>query len=224
MSGEGAGSGRGPDDAGAGAPDEGGNGVEVSDLFRSETAISWLDLRLEVADDIARTVRSEDVVLLEDKDIRVMGSLTNIRGSRDVTVGGDYDRVSDVKDIFAVTGTKITEEVWGNVRLHAERESEAIMGGGFASQNVGPFLRIAGMYDVMCWGGWTEADVARTEVADAVIKAYFTYTHAVGFRTAAAYQYFDDFVSRTEIFSTLNDNTTLAEELGGPGSGEIVEM
>ncbi len=240
MSGEEEDSKSGAGDSGAGEPEE--NSVEMSDLFRSETAISWLDLRLDVADGIVRSAASEDITLAEDRDIRVTGTLTNIRGSRDITVGGDYTRiVSDDgkkppffqvpfkndyrtrRELFALSGAKITEVVRGGVRLHAKRESEAIVGGGYASQNVGPFLKIAGMYDVMCWGGWTEADVARNEVADAVIKAYYVYAHAAGLRVASAYHYFDDFVQRIENFTTLNDNTTLAEELDGPGSGEILE-
>lgn len=229
--------------AGAGEPEENA-GPEMSDLFRSETAISWLDLRLDVAESISRTAASEDVVLAEDRDVRIIGSLTNIRGSRDVTVGGDYVRVvsddgegshslakiafwkdhAERQDIFAVSGTKVREVVRGGVRLHADFESEAIVGGGYSSQNVGVYLRISGMYDVMCWGGWTEVDAARTEVAGAAIKAYYTYTHAAATRVAGAHRYVDDFTTRAETFGVFHDYTSMAKELAGPGSGEIVEM
>ena len=174
---------------------------------------------------VRRSAKTEDIHLLADHDTRVRGGLTLVRGSRNVTVEGDYDRNTDDVEMLAVDGTHIREEVRSNVFLHATFESEAIMGGGYVSSNVGPFFRLAGMHDTMAWGAYAEVDVARVEIVyGASIKAYFGYTHNVGARKVFARQYVDDFVTRTENYGTLNDNQTTVVKAGGPGAGVVSAM
>ena len=198
----------------------------MSDLLRMETAISWLDLRLDVGSSLQRVARTEDVHLTGDRIFKSHGDIIQLRGSQDITVGGKYTRDtgnSKNSDVFAVEHSQIREEVFSNVVLMAKFESEAIMGGGYASQNVGPYARLCFMYDVMCMWLWTEIDVVRMEIVqNASIKGYLAYAHNVVVRNAMAYFYMDDFQNRTETFSTLNDNQTLLQRQGGPGSG--VEM
>ena len=206
--------------AGLGGSSDGG----FNDLFRAETAISWLDLRLDVGAKIERVTDTEDVELAEDRTVRVLGGLTQLRGSLDVTVGGDYTRETKDMDVFAVSSTAITEKVFANVLLHAQLESEAIMGGGYASQNIGLYARLAGMWDTMCWGGWSEVDANRAEIASASIRAHFYYVHRAGMRNLLAYHYIDDYSTRVEDFNNLEDQQTTVTEAGGPGSGVHSEM
>lgn len=202
---------------------ESGNGG--NELFRAETAISWLDLRLEVGAGIVRVAQSEDLELSGDRTVNMRGGLRNLRGSRDVTVHGNYNRDTAEAEMIVLSASKVREDVHSDVVLHAEAESEAIMGGGYTAQNVGPYFRLAGMWDTMCWGGWSEIDVVRAEIVDgAVIRSYVGYMHDVGARNAAAYHYIDDFTTRVEHFGTFNDNQTTVTESGGPGAGTRTEM
>lgn len=201
----------------------------ANQIFRSETAISWLDLRSEVASSIERMAQSEDVELEGNLATKVGGQMTMMRGSRSVQVTGNHTRRTyghkrkGAKDLFAVSHAGIREEVNGGVDVREAREFEAILGGGYASQNVGPFVRVAGMWDTMCWGGWTQVDTARADIASLLVRSYSQYTHNAAVRVAAADMYFDDFVNRVEYFGTVNDNQAVQTEGGGPGSGIVSE-
>ena len=201
-----------------------------SRVLRLETAISWLDLRLEVASSIERLAQTEDIELSGDHVTKVGRQLKSMRGSRSVEVSGDYTRHtysdrprSGAKEIFAVDHSGIREKVHGGVEVRMAREYEAIVGGGYTSQNVGPFVRVAGMWDTMCWGGWAQVDLTRADIALLLVRAYFYYTHNATARIAAADMYFDDFLNRVEYFGTLNDHQAIQTEGGGPGSGVVSE-
>lgn len=193
-------------------------------VFRAETAITSIDLRLDVGEKIVRSGESESVVLDGERSTHVYGDLSCMRGKRTTRVAGNYDRHTGRTEMIVLSGGQVSEEVRGNVDIRASFEYETIMGGSYLSTNVGPFMRLLAVSDLLAWGGWVDADMSRVEVAKFCMKCYFAYAHRTLSREVLSYHYLDDFMVRTETFGTLQDNTTLYVDAGEPGSGVTSEM
>ncbi len=201
----------------------GDEGVDATRLFRTEAVVSDVDLRIDVAGRIERTINADEDVELQEMSTHTRGGLAMLRGSRDVQVAGDITRHTDSDETLAVTNGSIEERVLGGVEYHTSVEGEAIVGGAYAGTVTGPFLRVAAWSDFLCWGGWIEADVSRTEISSMMIRALNFYSHAAGARVTMAYNLVDDFVLRFESWGVLVDNTTTAVNLGAPGAGVELE-
>ena len=93
------------------------------------------------------------------------------------------------RDLPQKTHDVFNEEVHGGVAVEFGMESEAIMGGGYLGTVLGPFMRLCGWSDFMACGGWAEADVARIEVGNLMVRSMWNYAHAAGVRSIAAYTF-----------------------------------
>lgn len=195
---------------------------EFGRLFRYECLISDADLRVEVADQISRTVGGDEKIDLEDSDLDVKGNSFISRLARSRTITGSYSYTSQASETWLI-GDSVREEVSGGVKLHARVESEAIVGGAYVSSIVGPYLRICAWADFLCWGGWAEIDVARVELAAVMIRAYVFVAHAVGARVNLHRVYIDDISNRIESFGVFVNMTTNITDIGIPGAGDTLE-
>jgi len=199
-------------------PAEGGG----SNLFRAETAVTNLDLRVDVADRMVRMSESEDIEV-DRYNILDFGNLTCIRAGREIVVDGDYDRDIYMSEMRTMDNGHIKEEVRGPATEHFQVESEAIMAGGYTSLNMGACVRTLGMSDHLCWGGWVEADGARTDIAKVAFRVYFGLQYVAGTRVVRGRTYIDDFKLRNERFGTLSDQQANVTHTGSPGSGTTME-
>ena len=199
------------------------NGTDGSRLFRSETFVSKVDLRVDLANHIQRYVSDDEQIHLREKSVLSRGDLAEQFGSREQKVEGNYKRHVHGDDMIALQQGLISEEVRGGVEINASLESEAIIGGAYAGVFAGPFLRISAWADFLCWGGWVEADATRTEIASLMIRAMTFYAHTAGARVTCAYNLMDDFVLRLENFGVFTDNHITVMHVGSPGSGLEME-
>lgn len=214
-----------------------GDGNGFARVFRGEVAISDVDLRVEIAKNVNRTVSGNENIDLEEKVVHARGDLSMMRHSRKQVVKGDYHRVTDNSDILMVgsigwswsgggvqrvDGT-VTETVLGGVEIKAQQESEAILGGAYNGVFLGPFLRIAAWCDFLCWGGWVEIDVVRTEVSSATIRSMMFYSHTAAIRLTFAYNMVDDFIMRYEQIGVFDNRVSSTTHIGSPGSGVTME-
>ena len=140
-----------------------GRSAAFSDLFRSEAAISQVDLRLEVADRIERYVHEDEDIELTEKLVHAWDDLSFVCGSRTRTVEGNYERITDTTDIFLLDHDSFNEEVRNGTSVHATLESEVIMGGGYLGTVLGPFLKICAWNDFLRVGrmGGSRRDARR---------------------------------------------------------------
>ena len=201
-----------------------GRSAAFSDLFRSEAAISQVDLRLEVADRIERYVHEDEDIELTEKLVHAWDDLSFVCGSRTRTVEGNYERITDTTDIFLLDHDSFNEEVRNGTSVHATLESEVIMGGGYLGTVLGPFLKICAWNDFLAWGGWAEADATRVEIGNVMIRSLWNMAHVAGARCLTAYNYMDDFVMRVENIGTMVDTQTNITHTGSPGSGVTSDM
>ncbi len=223
MSGSGSGTGGGSSSA----------AFDMTRLYRREVVITDADLRLDVAGYVQRIVTDDLTVSLgtEQRDYR--NQLTISRGARDVTIGGGTDRWG-----FTTTGTykstvyhsdmrligdELVDNVTGDMILKAKIESETLMAGAYVNTLSGVYLRVCAWADFLCWGGWVEVDLARIEIAGAMIRAYWAYAHAMLARVTRGSIYVDDFENRVESFLILSDSEMTDFDIGAPGSGQTLE-
>lgn len=199
-----------------------GEAVDPSRIFRHEVMISDADLRVEVANEINRSISGDEVIDLEEKSINAKGSASINREGRNRVVVGNYTKTISNRETLLI-GQSVKEVVKGGVMIDASREAEAIVGGAYIGSFVGPYLRICGMGDFLCWGGYVEADITRIEIAGAQIRAYCFYAHAVGARVSLHSRFIDDIATRVETIGVLTDSTTTVQDLGTPGSGQNME-
>ena len=190
---------------------------DIQRIFRREVMISDADLRVEVANEISRTISGDEVINLDEKNIDVGGDATISRTGRDRTVTGEYKKRVTGQEMLSI-GTSVQEEVRGLVKINARQEAEAIIGGAYTGTHIGALLRITGLSDFLCWGGYLEADVIRIEIAAMQIRAYVTYAHAVGAKVSVHSRYIDDEAVRVPNVGVDNDNTTTVQTVGVPGS------
>lgn len=201
-----------------------GQAAAFGDLFRSEAAISQMDLRLEVADRIERYVHEDEDIELTEKLVHAWDDLSFVCGSRTRTVEGNYERITDTTDIFLLDHDSFNEEVKNGVSVLATLESEIIMGGGYLGTFLGPFLKVCAWSDFLAWGGWAEADATRVETGNVMIRSLWNMAHVAGVRCLAAYNYMDDFVMRVENIGTMLDSQANITHIGTPGSGLTSDM
>ncbi len=197
-------------------------GNHAGKLFRREGLVSDLDLRVDVAKDLSRTITGDEDIHLNRRELRSRGDYSLQRRSRLRRVKGRYERsVTHSENIMALAS--INERVDGGVGMLASMESEAIIGGAYVNTIAGVSLKVCAWSDFMAWGGWLEADLVRVEIAAASIRAHMVYAHAALARVTLARKLVDDWVLRTESFACLVDNTAMRMQLSSPGSGVTME-
>lgn len=69
-----------------------------------------------------------------------------------------------------------------------------------------------------------EADAARVELSAVMLRSYVMYAHAAGLRFLGATTLVDEFTTRTENFGTHTSAIASSVNLGGPGSGTVMEV
>ena len=199
------------------------SGQGGGDLFRREGLVSEVDLRVDVAQDLSRTILGdEDIQLGGQRAVRSRGDYTLERQRRQRAVGESYERTVGHSELVMASAS-ITERVDGGVDFLAALEAEAIVGGAYLNTIAGVSVRVCAWSDFMAWGGWLEADLVRLELAAASIRAHMVYAHAALARVTLAKKLIDDWVLRTETFSCLVDNTATKMQLSAPGSGVTME-
>ena len=196
-----------------------GGGSSISRLFRNEGLVSNADLRVDVARYVSRLVVDDAVVDLDEASLHSRGSLRISRLSRAREVAGNY--VSRLAaEHTNMVGQHVEERVHGGVDYRMQRDADVIMGGAYVNTIAGPWARLCGWADYMIWGGWLEVDTIRIELANAMIRAYMFYCHAVAVRVAAASNYVDDFLMRNENFAMFMESNTSVIPLCSPGGGQ----
>lgn len=188
-------------------------------LVRNEALVSNGELRLEVAKAIERTVMGSETIMVREYATHIGGDWLEVRAESDRSVGGSLERKCDHSDLIMIKGGDIREVVNGGVHQHATVDGEAIVGGGYNGNQVGPFLRLTAFCDFLSWGMWLEADASRVEMAMLGLRAYMAYVHQVGLKSQLAAHFFDDWLQRTENIGVLVDNQGAATRMGGVGSG-----
>lgn len=201
--------------------DTSGGDFEFERLFRSESVVSDVDLRVDVAGEVSQFLEQESISLA-DRSVHVRGDYMISRGSRSRTIDGTYERTVEETDTLAV-GSAVEERVTGGVDVNMQVEDEAIMAGAYVNTVAGAYLRMTAWADFLVWGGWLEADLTRIEISGVAIRSYMGYCHIAGLRLLIARELVDDYVNRTEIFGTFVDATTGEKNLWSPGSGEMLE-
>ena len=196
--------------------------IDVSRLYRREGIISNVELRVDVANQIACMILEDEEVTLDSKTTHMRGDQMVGRGSRDREVTGRYRGRVGHQDL-RLAGDTIVERVEGGVDLRASVESEIIMGGAYVNTISGAYLRLCAWADFLAWGGWVETNVARIEVAALMIRSNLSYANACGARITHAVVLVDDFQTRIESFGVLDDRKLTEMNVGSPGSGVTVE-
>ena len=191
-------------------------------LFRRESIVTDIDLRVDVADQISKIILGDEDVTLNSTETHVRGDMTTRRGSRNREVTGNYEDKVDHADTRMVQQA-IREVARGGVELRAAVESETIMGGSYSNAIIGPYLRLCVWSDFLAWGGWVEADLARVEITELMIRAHMAYAHAAAVRITKASTLIDDFQVRHESFGVFDDSKTTETNIGSPGSGTTLE-
>ena len=190
---------------------------DSSHLFRRESLVSAVDLRLDVADSFSRLVAGDEDIDVDLDELVADAPITISRGARSRHVG-EYRRTTGREEIVTI-GKRIDETVHGGVHQKALFAAESIVGGAYANTIAGPYLRLAGWTDFLAWGGWAEVDVVRAELSLLMIRSHYAYAHAIGARTTMASRLIDDFQVRTETFGTLSESGLSYSETGSPGGG-----
>lgn len=206
------------DNTSAGAAE--GDAAEAQDythLFRSESLVSAVDLRVDVADSYTRLVAGDEDVDLDVDELVADAPVTVSRGARTRRVGS-YTRTTGHEEVITV-GRQIDETVHGGVHQKVRFAAEAIVGGAYAHTVAGPYLRLAGWSDFLAWGGWAEVDLVRAELSLLMLRSHFSYAHAMAVRSTLAARLIDDFQMRTETFATLAETGCLYSDAGSPGGG-----
>ena len=196
--------------------------IDVSRLYRREGIISNVDLRVDVANQIACMILEDEEVVLNSKTTHMRGDLLVKRGSRDREVTGRYASRVKHQDLRLV-GNTIIERAEGGVELRASLESETIMGGAYVNTITGAYLRLCAWADFLAWGGWMEAAAVRVELAAVMIRSNMFYAHACGARVTRATVLVDDFQNRVESFGVFDDRKLTEISVGSPGSGVTME-
>ena len=190
---------------------------DYSHLFRRESLVSAVDLRVDVADRFNRLVAGDEGIDVDVDELVADAPVTVSRGSRSRHVG-KYRRTTGHEEIVTI-GKRYDETVHGGVHQKAKLAAEAIVGGAYANTIAGPYLRLAGWTDYLVWGGWAEVDVVRAELSLLMLRSHFAYAHAVGARSTMASRLIDDFQLRTETFGTLKESGLSYSDAGSPGGG-----
>jgi len=190
---------------------------DYSHLFRSESLVSAVDLRVDVADRFSRLIGGDEEIDLDAEVLQADAPITVSRGARTRRVG-EYERTTGREEVVTV-GRRIDETVHGGVHQKALFAAEAMVGGAYANTIAGPYLRLAGWTDYLAWGGWAEVDVVRAELSAVMLRSHFTYAHAMLVRSTAASRLIDDFQARTETFGTLAETGIAYADTGSPGGG-----
>ena len=195
---------------------------EVARLFRREALVSDADLRIDAAGRMDRSVAGDDSAKLEKVEVHVRGDADELFAERERHVAGRYERSVDRMDAYDV-GEHYEERFEGGVDLHARVDSQAIVGGAYSGVVAGACLRISGWVDYLGWGGWSEADAARVEIAGVMARSHLAHCHFAGARVVRATSLIDDFATRIENFSAGADTYGTAIHIGAPGSGVTLE-
>ena len=190
---------------------------DYSHLFRSETFVSSVDLRVDVADNFSRLVAGDESIDVDVDELATDSSIIVSRGARERRVG-EYERTTGHEEIVMV-GKRIEETVHGGVHQKALFAAEAIVGGAYTNTIAGPYLRLAGWVDFLAWGGWAEVDVVRAELSLLMLRSHFAYAHAMAVRSTSASRLIDDFQMRTETFGALTESGVSYSDTGTPGGG-----
>ena len=197
-----------------------GDVVEAKDythLFRSESLVSAVDLRVDVADSYSRLVAGDEDVDLDVDELVADAPITVSRGAR-TRRAREYKRTTGHEEVVTV-GQRIDETVHGGVHQKVRFAAEAMVGGAYANTIAGPYLRLAGWSDYLAWGGWAEVDLVRAELSWLMLRSHFAYAHAMVIRSTSASRLIDDFQTRTETFATLAESGFLYSDAGSPGGG-----
>lgn len=194
----------------------------IKRIFRRECLITDAELRVDVADEVLKTVSGNENISLESKSIVSKGNASVIRGSRDRLVNGNYQRQTG-SDTYKL-GTSITENVAGNVNQFMKFEAEHIIAGSYNGLYLGAYIRTSAWSDFLIWGGWLEVDVLRIEITGMAIKSYVIYNHAIGARITLAGVFVDDQTIRNEYIGASVLNAASKGELRAPGGGQILEV
>ena len=198
-----------------------GERPDMDDIFRYESWFSKNEMRVEVAQQLFRTVMGDESVEVGDYYFRTRGNINVSRGERERSAGSYYRSV-DNDDVLLV-GNKLTERVEGVAHVQATLSAEAIVGGAYVNTITGAYLRLAGWVDFLAWGGWAEVDAARAELAATMIRSHMSYAHAAGCRLTMASRLVDDFQYREENFATWTVTGNTYTYAGAPGSGVTSE-
>ena len=190
---------------------------DYTHLFRSESLVSAVDHRVDVADSYSRLVARDEDIDLDVDDLVADAPITLSRGAR-TRRAGTYKRTTGHEEVVAV-GQRIDEVVHGGVHQKARLAAEAIVGGAYANTVAGPYLRLAGWSDFLAWGGWAEVDLVRAELSLLMLRSHFAYAHAMVIRSTSASRLIDDFQTRTETFATLSESGILYSDANSPGGG-----
>ena len=197
-----------------------GDDAEAKDythLFRSESLVSAVDLRVDVAHSYSRLVAGDEDVDLDVDELVADGPVTVSRGAR-TRRAGLYKRITGHEEVVSV-GQRIDETVHGGVHQKVRFAAEAMVGGAYANTIAGPYLRLAGWSDFLAWGGWAEVDLVRAELSLLMLRSHFAYAHAAAIRSTSASRLIDDFQMRTETFATLSESGFLYSDANSPGGG-----
>lgn len=195
---------------------------EIARMFRREALVSDADLRFDAAGRVDRSTAGDDSAELEHVRVHVRGDSAEWHPERDRNVAGKYERPVDRDDRFVV-GEHYEEWYEGGVDFRASIESQAIVGGAYAGVVAGPCLRLSGWVDYLGWGGWSEADAARVEVAGVMVRSLVADCHFAGARVVRATSLIDDFATRVENFGAGAETYGTAIHIGAPGSGVTLE-
>ena len=206
-----------PDVEQGGGRDDAPSQPDYSHLFRSESLVSDVDLRVDVTKNYSRFIAGDEDVSVRSSILGTYNSMAFMRGSRDRTAGS-FEHSTD-NDIMMTVQNSVVETVNGGVHLMAAFSAEAMIGGAYVNTIAGPYLRLAGWVDFLAWGGWAEADAVRCELSLLMIRSHFAYAHAAGVRVTMAARLIDDFQTRSINSSAVSISGTTYMEAGDPAGG-----
>ena len=216
--------------AGTASAGSGSSSFDASRIFRREMVVTDADLRVDVAGYVSRVVAEDMDVSLDKQEHHHRNNLTMTRAKRQMTVGGTTDHPTGTYDAhiddadMRIVGQEVVDNVVGDMVIKAQVESETLMAGAYVNTIRGAYLRICAWADFLCWGGWAEVDIARVEIAGAMIRAYWGYVHACIAKISRHSVFVDDFENRSEFYLALNDSHLTTLDIGSPGSGTDMEV
>lgn len=192
-------------------------------LVRNEGLITDLDLRVDAAEEVRRTINGDAHVSLHEKKLNYRGDLVYLAGERDRQVVGRYERYSRHSEIFSLS-SRYQEKIYGPINYHIKVSADVLMAGAYSCVNLGAFLRICAWADGMVWGGWLDADLTRIELFGVALRSEMLYAHVAGFRGIASGGYVDDWLNRFELYGIELDSHVTRVDLHSPGSGEVLKV
>lgn len=195
---------------------------KIKRIFRRECLITDAELRVDVANEVLKTVIGNESISLESKSIVSKGNASVIRGNRERIVNGNYHSQANSVS-YKVTGS-VTETVTGNVNQFMKFEAEHIIAGSYNALYRGAYIRTSVWTDFLIWGGWLEVDVLRIEMTGMAIKSYAVYNHAIGARITLAGAFVDDQTFRNEYIGAAVLSAASKGELRAPGGGQVMEV